>query len=75
MTGNVWEWYLDGLFDDGKKKESRGIRSNPWSSSVRIFRSGFGDQAVASRMASRITSSPEYSSDNLGVRPCGLITF
>ena len=71
VTGNVWEWCLDGY---GETYYAESSRLDPVAPQVgafsRVFRGGgFFFTASFGRSAHRFSSTPEFQSHDLGLRP------
>jgi formylglycine-generating enzyme required for sulfatase activity len=76
VTGNLWEWCMDG-YDSGFYGKAVGIDPvSPWSGSApRVNRGGsFGSAASGARSAYRNASTPENRDRDLGLRPSRGIT-
>ncbi|MCB9831597.1 MAG: SUMF1/EgtB/PvdO family nonheme iron enzyme [Planctomycetes bacterium] len=75
MTGNVWEWCLDGSSDSYiGAPGARGLRGDPGASTLRVFRGGsFDDSAGYARVAFRTYEAPSTRSHNVGLRPARII--
>ncbi len=70
MSGNVWEWCLDG-FDEEYYKSSKETKNHqgPSTPSVRVLRGGsFADTARNCRSAFRSYGWPNYRRHGIGFR-------
>jgi formylglycine-generating enzyme required for sulfatase activity len=77
VTGNVFEWCLDG-YDPGFYARQLGQDPvSPWPGSAgRVARGGgFNNGASSARAAFRLVSSPEYRDDDLGLRPARALSM
>ena len=71
MSGNVWEWCLDG-YDDDYYGRSPGVDPmNASAASNRVLRGGsWGSDARYCRVANRSGFRPEVTGSSLGFRVC-----
>ncbi|MCB9831390.1 MAG: SUMF1/EgtB/PvdO family nonheme iron enzyme [Planctomycetes bacterium] len=71
MSGNVWEWCLDGVLDRYPPDPGpRGLGADTGPEGLRAFRGGnFNYPAPVSRIALRGADYPDYRSGYIGIRP------